>query len=132
MLQGDFFSIISTETHPDDPSVPGVRQFTATVKLDPGHAIYDGHFPGNPVVPGVCQVQMVREVAESLLGVRGMLCTASNIKFLNMIVPSANPLLTIRFKIKFPEPGRADLAATISSESTIFLKFNGILCIKPS
>lgn len=36
-------------------------RFTFRVRLDAAHPIYAGHFPGNPVLPGVCTLQIVRE-----------------------------------------------------------------------
>ena len=132
MLQGEFFKIISSESLPDDPLAPGIEQYMLTVGLNPGHPIYDGHFPGNPVVPGVCQVQMVREGLETLKKIKGTLRSSGNIKFLAMIVPSENPTLTVRYKLKYPDPENIDFSATISAGPTTFLKFNGVLCTKPS
>ena len=31
------------------------------VRLDASHPVYRGHFPGHPVLPGVCTLQLVRE-----------------------------------------------------------------------
>ena len=33
------------------------------LQLHPEHEIYQAHFPGNPITPGVCQVQIVAELA---------------------------------------------------------------------
>ena len=132
MLRGDFFTITHTELIPEDASLPGTEQFILTVGLNPRHPIYDGHFPGNPVVPGVCQVQMVKEGLEAVRQTPGLLTSAGNIKFLNMIVPSEHPQLTIRYKTRTAGPDTVDFSATISSGSTIFLKINGMLCTKPS
>ena len=30
------------------------------VRLDASHPVYRGHFPGHPVLPGVCTLQLVR------------------------------------------------------------------------
>ena len=32
------------------------------VRLDAAHPVYAGHFPGNPVLPGVCTLQIVGSV----------------------------------------------------------------------
>ena len=34
------------------------------VLINKDHAVFEGHFPGNPVVPGVFLIQMIREVIE--------------------------------------------------------------------
>ena len=131
MLQGEFFKIISSELLPDGATISGSQSISALVSLDPGHPIYGGHFPGNPVVPGVCQVQMVREALEILMDVKGMLVAADNIKFLNMIVPSEHPVVAIDYTVKPPETGNLHFSAILRDNETIFMKFKGTLCIKP-
>ena len=32
------------------------------IRLNPDHEIYRAHFPGNPITPGVCIVQIISEV----------------------------------------------------------------------
>lgn len=34
------------------------------VSVDAGHKIFEGHFPGQPVLPGVCQIQLIKELLE--------------------------------------------------------------------
>ena len=38
-----------------------------TIKLIPSCVIYQAHFPGEPITPGVCIVQMAKELIEELL-----------------------------------------------------------------
>ena len=55
----------------------------ATVRLLPESPVYQGHFPGYPITPGVCLV----EIALELMGpVR--LVAAKNIKFTSPIIPT--------------------------------------------
>jgi 3-hydroxyacyl-[acyl-carrier-protein] dehydratase len=130
MLQGEFFKIISSETLPDGSSATGTLAMRTVVRLDPGHRIYHGHFPGNPVVPGVCQVQMAREVLESVMNVKGMLVSGDNIKFLNIIDPAEHPVLTIDYTIKDPVGDNLPFSAILRDDSMIFMKFKGILCTR--
>ena len=64
MLQGEFFKIISSESIPDAGPNTGTENFRVVVNLDPLHPIYEGHFPQNPVVPGVCQIQCALAAVE--------------------------------------------------------------------
>jgi len=57
----------------------------ATIKLNPNHAIYHGHFTGNPVTPGVCQIQIVKEMLCEILQQTFILTDAKSIKFLNVL-----------------------------------------------
>ena len=51
MLLDNFYTILSSES--SDSTI-----WTIQVKLNPGHPVYQGHFPGHPVVPGVCLLQL--------------------------------------------------------------------------
>ena len=65
----------------------------ATVRLLPESAVYRGHFPGYPITPGVCIVQIALELIEEMAGQAGnddkkvRLVAAKNIKFTNPVIP---------------------------------------------
>ncbi|MDB4919294.1 hypothetical protein [Mucilaginibacter sp.] len=59
----------------------------ADLSINPNCSIFKGHFPGQPVVPGACMLQIVKEVLESALGQSLQLKKASQLKFINMIDP---------------------------------------------
>ena len=60
MLLDNFYTILSSE-QPDETSG------TVLLELNPDHAIYQGHFPAHPVVPGVCLLQLIKESVENIL-----------------------------------------------------------------
>lgn len=43
----------------------GDGQLTYQVKFRPDCFIYQSHFPGNPITPGVCLIQIATEILES-------------------------------------------------------------------
>ena len=45
ILAGDFYTVVSTVNEAD--------KIQAILKINPEHAIFNGHFPGQPVIPGV-------------------------------------------------------------------------------
>ena len=59
MLLGDFFEI-SDINNAENGSIE------ALIKINKDHAIFNGHFPEFPIVPGVCMIQMVKEIVCSL------------------------------------------------------------------
>jgi 3-hydroxyacyl-[acyl-carrier-protein] dehydratase len=80
MLQPDFYSFIRIVSN-------GSSSLEASFLLNPKHAIFAGHFPGQPVVPGVCMLQIIKEGLEQALDVKLFFAKAASIKFLSMLVP---------------------------------------------
>ncbi|MCX8534470.1 3-hydroxyacyl-ACP dehydratase [Chryseobacterium luquanense] len=74
--------------------------FTARITLNQNHEIFNGHFPGNPVTPGVCMMQIVKELTEEFTGNKLFLKSASNVKFMAIINPFETPNLTMQLDIK--------------------------------
>lgn len=128
MLLDDFYTVIEM-VDSGGPSGPGpgnqVKKFMFSVSLNPDHAVYQGHFPGNPVVPGVCQVQMIRELTSLVLKKDVMLSQADNIKFLSIIRPSDSPVIQVSLEIRERETDCWTINAAISREEQVFLKFKG-------
>ena len=107
---------------------PGKR-IDFTIKLNPDHPVYRGHFPGNPIVPGVCQVQMIKELTSVILEKDVILSQSDNIKFLSMIRPVETPVLKVSIDIREKETGSWNVTGTISKDELIFLKFKGLMCL---
>ena len=62
----------------------------ATVRLLPDSPIYQGHFPGYPITPGVCLVEIAVELMREMAGQAGhdiRFVGAKNIKFTNPVIP---------------------------------------------
>jgi 3-hydroxyacyl-[acyl-carrier-protein] dehydratase len=73
--------------------------FIANIKLNQAHDIFNGHFPGNPVTPGVCMMQIVKELTEEFTGKKLFLKSASNVKFMAIINPFETPELKMQLDI---------------------------------
>jgi len=73
--------------------------FTAHISLNKDHAIFKGHFPGNPVTPGVCMMQIVKELTEEFTYKKLFLQSASNVKFMAIINPYETPDLKLQLDI---------------------------------
>jgi 3-hydroxyacyl-[acyl-carrier-protein] dehydratase len=129
MLMNDFYTVVDkTEENVAivDKDKPG-KKIIFSVKLNPGHPVYKGHFPGNPVVPGVCQVQMIKELSSLVLNKEIILSYSDNIKFLSMIRPSETEILTLSLDIREKENECWSVNAVISRENQVFLKFKGVM-----
>jgi 3-hydroxyacyl-[acyl-carrier-protein] dehydratase len=93
----------------------------ATIAINASHKIFEGHFPGSPVVPGVCMVQIVKELLEKALSKETSLTRADNIKFLAIINPVENNIANVEVKYKANE-SLIEVNATISNTSATNFK----------
>jgi 3-hydroxyacyl-[acyl-carrier-protein] dehydratase len=104
----------------------GEQTITVDIALHTTHAIFEGHFPGQPILPGVCQTQICVELFNELTQQNLVLTGASVMKFLSFINPNVHPNLTFKLDWANQENGVV-LNAVISAEGTVFLKFKGDL-----
>ena len=61
MLLNNFFELNNLIVSDDRTNA------AAKATLNPKHPIFDGHFPESPVVPGVCMIQMIKEILSVIL-----------------------------------------------------------------
>ena len=62
-------------------------QIRALLKINADHQILTGHFPGFPVMPGVCMMQIAREVFEEATRMSVRIIKGDNMKFLAVLNP---------------------------------------------
>ena len=117
MLQGSFYTVLNNQSN-------GVS-VNALLELNPEHHIFDGHFPEIPVVPGVCMMQMVKELVEDFTGRRLRLSKAEHLKFLTIIDPRQNKLLEVDISIVSSASQNIQVTAAFSRQETVFFKFKG-------
>lgn len=115
MLIEGLYSVASFEQ--DEQTV------NATIKLNPAHEVFKGHFPGNPVMPGVCMIQMIKELTEQATGKTLFLSVASNIKFMAIINPEKNDTIQLVLHISEVD-GEIKVKNTVSFKETLALKLN--------
>lgn len=97
---------------------------SATVQLNASHEVFKGHFPSIPVVPGVCQVQILKELLEDKIGRNLKLIAGDNIKFTGMILPDKNQIINIEMNT-ITNGDEYSVDAKLFFENTIFTKFKG-------
>ena len=73
------------------------------IHLDASHFIYQAHFPDEPITPGVCIIQIAKELLEEHLGIGLEIQKVKNVKFLNVISPLATPTVTYVFEKIIPD-----------------------------
>ena len=95
----------------------------AIVELDEQHKIFEGHFPGHPVLPGACMLQMVKELLETFFQKPLRLVKADDIRFSAMVDPTANKELTFSIQYHLMETQSINVNAKI-------LKHDNTVCCK--
>jgi 3-hydroxyacyl-[acyl-carrier-protein] dehydratase len=118
ILLDDFYTLTQKE------SLPGVVK--AKISINKAHRIFEGHFPGLPVVPGVCMLQIVREIMEVHLGHDLRITASDNMKFLSVISPNQNP--DVEVAINYTVDGsKLSISATLFAGTTTFFKLKATL-----
>jgi 3-hydroxyacyl-[acyl-carrier-protein] dehydratase len=93
------------------------------VELDEQHKIFEGHFPGHPVLPGACMLQMVKELLETFLEKPLQLVKADDIRFSSMVDPNANKELTFSIQYHLIETQWVNVNAKIvKQDNTVCCK----------
>ena len=94
MLKGDLYTLEALQRED--------KACSAELALIPQSRIYAAHFPGKPITPGVCMLQMCVELASEASGRHLELSEARDIRFLVPLVPESGA----RVKIDFTLPDR--------------------------
>jgi len=97
------------------------------IHLNPEHEVYKGHFPQQAIVPGVIQLQIIKELLEKDLSVNLIIKEVIVAKYLNMITPEENPVLEITIENRLNETGDYLINAVISKDDNIFTKLKAKL-----
>lgn len=122
-LLNNLYKILSVEK--DDKKV------SYNIRLNNDDVIYKAHFPGYPVTPGVCIIQIAMEILEIESHASLSLQKVNNAKFLAVLSPAKDPVIT--FKIaKMTEATDTNCISAqliVSSPTTVFSKLS-ILCKK--
>lgn len=97
------------------------------VTLDKSHRIFTGHFPGTPVLPGVCTLQILKDCLFSLTGEPLLFSDISQCKFTGMVDPCADEKLSVNISKKKISESLLLINATVSVTDCdrIILKFKG-------
>jgi len=96
MFLNSLYTIVSTEkTSIDDTHTDAI----CVVKLNEDHPIFAGHFPGQPILPGVCIIQMLIDIVSAWEGYSLKLKKSKNIKFLKIIDPKKTPEITLNIQM---------------------------------
>ncbi|MBE6339365.1 MAG: hypothetical protein E7069_01330 [Bacteroidales bacterium] len=121
MLKDSYFRILNKENIENG--------FRYEVSLIESHPIYQGHFPGNPISPGVCSIQMIRECTEDALNKQLCLKSINVCRFSTLLTPQKGVHLQLEI-ILTNNNDSVDAKATISNDGITYVSYKGTFVLK--
>jgi 3-hydroxyacyl-[acyl-carrier-protein] dehydratase len=116
MLQNTFYTVKDFSQTQDT--------LHARIQFNAEHPVFEGHFPKQPIVPGVCMVQIVRELAEQKVQQPLRIHEGDHIKFLKFVNPTERPEVEITIALRQQTSGYGVQATMFDGEDVLF-KFTG-------
>lgn len=120
ILRNSFYTLATQTAAP--------LQLKAGIHINPEHDIFRGHFPGQPVVPGVCMVQIVKELLEQQTGQKLLLRKGHQLKFLQLLVPAAAEEIEVNLSWK-EENGQYPCTADFKKNGEAVFKLSGLFTV---
>lgn len=117
MLFSDFYTI--TDSHKTND-----LSFSNCVELNKNHIIFSGHFPENPITPGVLMLQILKNSLEQALQCNLKLQGLSNLKFLQIVNPNKNSILHFQMDIREENDVIKVKSSSSFPDRTLVLKCN--------
>lgn len=121
LLQNSFYSIDNTQQEGD------ATIYSVTLLAD--CPVYDGHFPGRPISPGVCNIGMIQELARLATGDKFSHFTKiKQCRLTAVAAPNICDKLLVKVSTT-PADDHCDVSATIASQTDgqLFMDLRGTL-----
>ncbi len=118
-LEGNYYTLMGIEQ---------LGESTATyhIALLPDCDIYRGHFPGNPVCPGVCNMQTIKECAEKLTGKTLHVTNLKQCRLTAVATPTICPEVYVKVTAKPSEDTDTyTISASIYDTERSYMEYKG-------
>ncbi|EOG6904274.1 3-hydroxyacyl-ACP dehydratase [Flavobacterium psychrophilum] len=119
MLLKDFYKVISLEKNDS-------QKYLAIILVNEKHEVFKGHFPGNPIMPGVCMMQIIKEITEQITARLLIMQSLTNVKFMALINPEVTPELRLELDITVTDEGLVKVKNTTYFNQTVALKLSSV------
>ena len=95
----------------------GEISYVFEIEVNPAHKIFEGHFPQEPILPGVVSIQIIKECCELLRGETLSYSSIGQCKFPAAINPAKDRNIKMAISLS-----NEDVIAEGSSAAGIFIK----------
>jgi len=85
------------------------NEISAYISFNTEHEVFKAHFPGSPIVPGVVQIQIIKDLLKKHFSKDLILKKSRIIKYLNVISPVTDKNLHLNITIE----DRTDLSIPV-------------------
>ena len=119
-LQNYYYRILGSESD-------GGLQAGFRLLLLPGCDVYDGHFPGNPVCPGVFNLQMIKECVESMTGSKLKIDSIRQCRLTSLATPSECPELQLDIKLSAADSSSYQVEARLHAGDKAVMVMNCVM-----
>ena len=106
--------------------IAGTGKTLFMVSLNSDCNVYKGHFPENPISPGVCNIQMIKECAELIVGKHLFMHNLQHCRLTTLITPLVYPQVEVTILMEKREDVYK-LKATIGKNEEIYLELKAEL-----
>ena len=100
------------------------NKIQASIKIDSNHSIFEGHFPNNPITPGVVEMEIVKEIVSEGIKKTLKMSKMSNCKFLAILNPLNSSEVNDKIDVLEQENNRIRISAQILDQQTVYLKIS--------
>jgi len=99
----------------------------ARISINAKHPLFKGHFPGQPVTPGVALIEIIRQILSSALNKNLMMTEAREIKFISAVIPTN--ITELDLSVEYSEEAeKINASCVISGNGQVFSKLKGDFC----
>ena len=119
MLLKDFYKVVSLENTAENKHL-------VLIQVNAEHEVFKGHFPGNPIMPGVCMMQIIKELTEQISGSSLFMQSLSNVKFMALINPFNTPELRLELDISTADADLVKVKNLTYFDDTLALKLSSV------
>ncbi len=99
------------------------------IRLLPECDVYVGHFPGNPVCPGVCHIEMLRECVVRLTGKKLFISSIRQCRLTSVASPGTCNRMELTVSLKDMSDGGVAVTATLADADKTYMEYRGDMTV---